>query len=138
MIRFNLGAKSMPVSPIRRMFHCLRLAPLFCLTGCYSASKESLPGRYTVKFDWGESTLELRKDGTFTEEATVKGGTKKRIEGKWSFNDGINVSRAPCLNLDHADVDDKPVDSCSDSAHRWGAGFVEIAIDPDHGYSYQK
>ena len=128
----------MPVSPTRRTFHCLLLASILCLTGCYSASKESLPGRYTVKFDWGESTLELRTDGTFTEEATVKGGARKRIEGKWSFNDGINVSPAPCLNLDHTGVDDKPVDGCNDSAHRWGPGFVETAIDPDFGYSYQK
>jgi hypothetical protein len=54
-------ANSMPVSGVRRMFHCLLLAPLLCLIGCYSASRESLPGRYRVKFDWGESTLELRK-----------------------------------------------------------------------------
>ena len=108
-----------------------------CLTGCYSASKEALPGRYTVKFGWGESTLELRKDGAFTEEATVKGGTKKRIEGKWSFKDG-DVSRAPCLKMDHTGLDDELWPYCGQPTNRWGPGFVEIALDPDYGYFYQK
>lgn len=128
----------MPVSPIKRMFHCLLWALLFCLTGCHSASKESLPGRYTVKFDWGESTLELRKDGTFTEEATPKDGAKRRIEGNWSFKDG-DVSRAPCLKMDHTGLDEELWPYCRDRAIRWGLGSVEIGgLDPDYGYSYEK
>ena len=128
----------MPLIRARSAFSTVLILLGLCLTGCYSASEDSLPGRYTVKFDWGESVLELRKDGTFTEEATTKSGSKKRIEGKWSFKDGVNVSRSPCLRLDHTGLDDAPVGVCNDSAHRWGLGFVEIALDPDYGYSYQK
>jgi hypothetical protein len=107
------------------------------LVGCYRASEESLPGKYTVKFDWGEAVLDLRKDGTFTEEATTRSGTKKRLEGKWSFKDG-HVSREPCLKMDHTGLDDEPWPYCSPGVNRWGPGFVEIGLDPDYGYSYQK
>lgn len=127
----------MPMIEVRRMFHRLVLTSLLCLTACYPATKESLPGRYSVKFDWGESTLELRKDGTFTEEAITGSGTKKRIDGEWSFKDG-RVSREPCVKMDHAGLDDDLWPYCSPGVNRWGPGFVEIAIDPDYGYSYQK
>jgi hypothetical protein len=127
----------MPVSPIRLVLRCALFVLVLYLTGCYSASKESLPGRYTVKFDWGESTLELRKDGTLIEEATVKGGRKRRVEGKWSFKDR-DISREPCLKMDHTGLDDELWPYCTDPARRWGPGVVEITLDPDYGFSYQK
>lgn len=112
---------------------------LILLTSCQVTS-QSVPGHYAERFDWGEVTLDLRENGTFVEEATLKDGTKKRVEGKWTFvvrDAQPAVERGPCLSLGYERLEKDTYPFCGQSIQSL-LGSVEIPLDPDHGYAYAK
>jgi hypothetical protein len=112
---------------------------LVLLTSCQVTS-QSVPGHYSERFDWGEVTLDLRANGTFVEEATLKDGSQKRVEGKWTFavRDGEStVERGPCLSLGYERLEKDVYSVCGQSVQST-LGSVEIPLDPDHGYAYRK
>jgi hypothetical protein len=112
---------------------------LMLLTGCH-VTRQEVPGHYYERFGWGEVTLDLRENGTFVEEATLKDGTKRRIEGKWTFavrNHQSRVERGPCLALGSDGLEKEPFGGCGESV-RSILGTIEIPLDPDHGYAYVK
>jgi hypothetical protein len=77
----------------------LHILPVALLTGtligCYPASPGQPPRKYVAHAAWGESILELHADGTFIEEATLKNGGKRRIEGMWEYRYENRVSNGP-------------------------------------------
>lgn len=121
-------------------FNAVAMAlPLMLLTSC-QASKQAVPGHYYERFDWGEVTLDLRENGTFVEEATLKDGSKKRVEGKWTLvmrDTEQRVERGPCLALGYERLEKEPYSSCGQSVQATFGG-IEIPLDPDHGYAYAK
>lgn len=56
--------------------------------GClYAADKDELLGTYVAEYEFGTDKLELRSDGTYTQEITLKEGEKViRGDGKWSYD----------------------------------------------------
>jgi hypothetical protein len=113
-----------------------------CLVGaCYPGAARDVPGRYLAQAEWGQAVLDLRGDGTFVEEATLKSGTQRRVEGKWEYKreGGVGkVFREPCLRIDHAEINDQDWPYCSEGVVRYLFGGVELEIDPDFGFGYQK
>jgi hypothetical protein len=96
-------------------------------------------GLYALKAEWGESTLQLRNDGTFVEEAVLKNGDKKRVEGKWEHKSS-SVIREPCLSITHEGVAAQNIDVCHNPVEKWLlTGVTEISVyDPDYGMAYRK
>ena len=68
------------------------------LVGCRPGHVEDIPGKYSAKDEWGESSLILRRDHSMEQEVNTKAG-KQKINGKWHFNDGL-VTWAPCISVD--------------------------------------
>jgi hypothetical protein len=111
------------------------------LNGCYPASSKHVAGKYEAHAEWGNSILELRTDGKFIEEATLKDGSRRRAEGRWEYrfeNHFSTVSRGPCLRLDHSGIDEQNWDYCNEAVEQYVTGGIEINVDPDFGFSYVK
>ena len=124
----------------RSCFKTFVVCLILILFASCEATKESVPGQYYERFDWGEVTLDLRKNGTFVEEATLSDGTKKRVEGNWTFvvRDGDSrVERGPCLSLGYERLEKETYEFCGQSIKSI-LGVLEISLDPDHGYAYGK
>jgi hypothetical protein len=128
----------MPEIKARTLFIEVSLLLGVLLLGCWPAKQTDLPGQYVVEGDWGKSVLDLRTDGSFVEEAMLKNGGTKRVEGKWKFMPRFNVSRAPCLRIDHSGIAEDNWDGCNQSVNGYGIGHVEISLDPDFGVAYRK
>src|SRR5436309_889897 len=93
------------------------------LSGCWWAKGSDLPGHYVADFDWGQSVLELESDGSFTEDATDKRGTKKHLAGKWEYHNH-DVVLTPCLRLEESGVADKPFGYCTYPVEGYGTAHV--------------
>ncbi len=106
------------------------------LTGCREASEAELPGRYLVKTSWGESTLNLRADHTFVQDARPRDGDSKSLSGKWQFRDSF-LSMKPCIVLEHG-REGTVSDLCGGGVEVTGLDHVEISLDPDAGLAYEK
>ncbi len=129
----NSSAKTLA----ERTMTCLLSLILF-LGGCYAVKPSDIPGRYVAKADWGEVVLELRRDGTFVEAATLTDGSNRRIEGKWKFTDH-RISRSPeCLGINHSGISKQNWSGCTSSVSGHAALHLEISIDPDFGLAYRK
>lgn len=74
-------------------FHRLRIAlALLALAllnaGClYPTDRDELLGTYIAEYEFGTDTLELKSDGTYTQEITLKeGGKVIRGDGRWTYD----------------------------------------------------
>lgn len=114
----------------------LGLFAVFLSGGCREASEAELPGRYLVKTAWGESSLDLRGDHTFVQDARPRSGRPNSLSGKWTFRDSF-LSMKPCIMLDHGS-EGTVSDLCGGSVEVTGLDHVEISLDPDGGLAYEK
>ena len=87
--------------------------------------------------DWGTAVLELRADGTLVEEAVLKAGGKRSVQGTWEY-DGRDLIRKPCLDITYLGVGEKIAGYCNQEAMDYALGRTEIILDPDRGISYRK
>jgi len=105
-------------------------------TGCRTARESDLPGKYSVKTDWGESTLVLRPDHSMEQVVQTKRGEVKKASGTWELVQGNILSVKPCLEVLH-DRGGRLVDGCYTTATVW-PNHVEVDLDPDYGLAYSK
>ena len=90
-----------------------------------------------MRDSWGESTLELRSDGTFSEEAILKTGERKKVNGTWRY-ESPNLIRMPCLGIRHEGVADRNPDYCDQGVENYTGGGVHVILDNGYGVSYRK
>ena len=105
--------------------------------GCYSAPKSDIPGRYVIRDDWGESVLRLEMNGRFVEEAIMKSGEKRRVEGTWEYKAPF-LLRKPCLAIQHRGVEERNPDGCDQGVDKYLTGAIEISVSIDDGLAYRK
>jgi hypothetical protein len=114
----------------------LGLVAVFLSGGCREASEADLPGRYLAKTSWGESSLDLRGDHTFVQDARPRNGRPKSLSGRWTFRDSF-LSIKPCIMLDRGSGG-IVADLCGGGVEVTGLNHVEISLDPDAGLAYEK
>jgi hypothetical protein len=95
-----------------------------------------LTGRYVLRDEWGQSALELRQDGNFTEEAVLTNGERIRVEGKWRYDSG-NLTRKPCLKIEHEGVAAKSIDLCIQPVDK-SLGGIGITVSSGYGLTYRR
>lgn len=112
------------------------LIAAFLTGGCREANESELPGRYLVKTSWGESSLNLRSDHTFVQDARLRSGEPKSLSGKWEFRNSF-LSMKPCMVFEHG-REGTVTNLCGGGVEVTGLDHVEISLDPDSGLAYEK
>ena len=128
-----------PLSPLRVSALWYRLAVLTVLgvmLSCRDARSGDIPGMYTVKTEWGDSTLVLRPDHSMKQEVHKRNGSSRQISGSWSFADQI-VTLKPCLEV-RSDVEGELADGCAKGVTVSALGKIEITVDSQYGLAYQR
>lgn len=123
--------------PLKWMRGLLTLVCISIMTACRSARPEEVPGEYQAIADWGTSSLILRAD--YTMEQEIKGGSfgTIKISGSWDFGSGSSVNIRPCLNISRTSTMSR-ADGCGYPAEVFLGGGVDLWIDSDNGFTYQK
>lgn len=113
---------------------------IWYLTPLRVPAREQLVGNYNVQFSWGKASLQLRADGTFTEQVMPSGDLARSMEGKWTlaqFNP-LYVGFTPFEDCDESGpgalMPEQRLPASSIGAH--GA---RLAVgDPDSGFRFIK
>jgi hypothetical protein len=120
---------------------CLFLIPTGCATS-HIVPESQVPGSYTLRADWGTSTLVLAPDHTFHQTVTRKSGYTKEVRGRWTLerSKGTPVYTAitfqPYLQVTQ-DIQGNEILAALYSIYPVPFG-IEIAADPDHGLVHRK
>jgi len=115
----------------------------FCiwyLTPLRSPSKSQIVGHYQVALSWGEASLSLNADQTFTEVVHVKTGESHEVTGKWSLNSGwqSGLVLEPYWQFTQDDLGRK-VENTALPVESWWFRGVRIELgDPDSGLLFRK
>ena len=60
---------------------------LLMLIGCSTTvSSEKVYGTYVASYPFGTATLALNRDGSFSQQVTIKGQAPATAKGSWSFD----------------------------------------------------
>jgi hypothetical protein len=74
---------------------------IFLLSSCSSqVSVSDLVGNYTVSNGSGVDAIELKQDGTYVHDYTVKGGSPQRQQGSWDL-ETLQAGQTVALNDFH-------------------------------------
>lgn len=102
------------------------------VAGC-SVRQSQLPGTYELQFDGGRSVLEIKQDGTFSQEVVAE--RTFRLTGKWTF-DGKYLRLSPGFIVAQNNAGLQQDSVWLPVSRSWGT--VDIETDPNFGLSYRK
>ena len=102
-------------------------------------SRQDLVGSWSVKNEFGHETLDLRADGTFSQELVDSSGHSRRNDGRWDLRPGSRESilhlQSAISLLDQADRQTtdvaslRPSDVDLHAMREWGR--LTLEFDPD-------
>jgi hypothetical protein len=119
------------------------LAVCFCvwyLTPLRSPSHSQMVGKYRVVLPWGDASLHLNADQTFSEIVHPHVGETHEINGKWSLNSGWQASLflTPYWQFTQDDPGTR-VESAALPVESWSIKGVQIEFgDFDSGFKLKK
>ena len=128
------------MSPLKRdrrvLAWVLVMSSLCIVNSCTTAQLRDIPGYYSLKAEWGVSSLLLLSDNTMEQEVRTDHTDVRRIAGNWHFKEGI-LTLKPCLYVRlHREI--VVADGCASGVSVTAFGKVEIEVDSDYNLSYQK
>ncbi len=103
-------------------------------------ARAELLGTYSYIASWGNTSLELKSDGTFRQAISEVGHTPRTITGKWisqSSMNSVEVHLTPfgmIWDEDHERV----IDSCRMDFYKPRLGQAYGVIDEDLGEQYKR
>src|SRR5579883_2691253 len=135
MVRARSMCCAVGTTAARHIVRVLLTSLTIILAGCWSTSPNDIPGKYTLRDEWGHAELVLMPSGGLVEVIYNKGQTH-RLEGSWEYTSEHRLIRHPCFRIDHDGVAGR-IDLCTQSVSS-SLGGVEISVDPNFGLSYRK
>jgi len=131
------------VSSVAKWIFVSILAAFFCvwyLTPLRSPSHSQMVGEYRVVLPWGNASLHLNADQTFSEIVHPQVGESHEVKGKWSLNAGwqSGLSLQPYWQFTQDDPGAR-VESAALPVESWWLRGVEIEFgDVDSGIKLRK
>ena len=119
------------------------IAVCFCawyLTPLRSPSHSQMVGEYRVELPWGNASLHLNADQTFSESVHPQTGESHEVKGKWSINEGgqSSLSLQPYWQFTQGDPGTR-VESAALPVESWWIRGVQIEFgDFDSGIKLRK
>lgn len=109
---------------------------LLAVMACSCTPRRSeLAGSYVLRDLSRTGRLQLRTDGTFTEDVVNKLGGKIHVDGRWELGpDGL--TRKPCVHF-ALEGGELRYDLCVQAVQRSVSG-PQIYIEPDFGLLYER
>lgn len=131
------------MSSVAKWIILLIIAVCFCawyLTPLRSPSRSQVVGEYRVVLPWGNASLQLNADQTFSEIVHPQVGESHELKGKWSMNGGwqSSLSLQPYWQFTQDDPGTR-VESAALGLESWWFRDVQIEFgDFDSGIKLRK
>jgi hypothetical protein len=114
------------------------------ISGCTRHLQDNvIVGEYNVAGHWGKSTLQIRSDGTFSQDLLLQDGKTEHLNGKWQMIDSNTKSFTrtiwfrPFLNMQEAKLGNEILNAgCTIEAIGWRSVWIDV--DSDAGITYKK
>ena len=118
------------------------LLAIIAISGsCRRHEESDIPGKYSIKLNWGMSTLDLRSDHSMDQEVISDKGKTQGVSGKWecsSIGSGCYLVLTPCLELADGSVGLRVISACGYNVEVWRWNGLMLTVASGQGLAYVK